>query len=148
MESITKPKTKSPALSRRQFLAAVGAAGATCLTFSGKGAASASHVSLTDNPYSFSALNKFVGDTFLLQTPNGNLQAVLDRVVENNSSPMLQQFTAVFQIPVDKATELTQDVYLLHHTSLGQLSLLLLPTGTGSACCMSATFSHLKGVPG
>ncbi len=144
MKYFHKSDPFSRSLNRREFLCAVGAAGACLFAVGAQPVASVAAPSLPDNPYSFSALSQRVGSSFILLTPQGNLQAILETVLEENSNKKLQQFKAIFRINSDKESELNQDVYCLDHETLGRISLLLLPYENGSYRCMSASFCHLN----
>lgn len=139
----------SKAMSRRQFLASVGAAGLAAAGFATGGRATAKAKAMepaTQAPgvvaMTLAAFEAAVGTRYTLKTPDGPRTIILRRVKDNGSSDKLEQFTVVFEL-LDSNGEVSQDVYELARTGAGDKLSLLLSPGE-KAGVLTAAFCQLK----
>lgn len=140
-------KAEQAHMDRRQFLAAVGAAGASLFAVGNVGTASAAvpahKAERETEAMSFASLQRVAGSVFTIKTSEGTVHVRLDRVREDHIDSAIHQYTAVFSPEGKAADQLTNNVYELRHPVLGKFSLLLSPSA--SANSMTASFCQLVG---
>jgi hypothetical protein len=74
------------------------------------------------------ALIENLNSKFLMPFPNGEvLELELAEVVDHQSAPGQQQFSAIFRAPLN--APLRQGLYQLEHARLGTFAIFLVPVG-------------------
>lgn len=128
-------------LTRRGFLAAVGAASAALIAR--PATAALAPIARIDGPITLSAINAAIGSRFTLRLPEGSVAVALKSVEEHKSDTRLQHFTCHFSIEPKVDRQLGQQVYSLDSKALGRLNMLMLPGNEGPTTSLVSTFCQL-----
>ncbi len=105
--------------------------------------------SANDNPFAWSraSTERLVGQAFWLQHPQAGVLSLtlasLDLPAKQRADPRLEQFSLVFQAPLQPAV--AGDTYALDHPALGRFALFLAPAGrSGGMRLYRSDFSLLR----